>query len=131
MIEKSIHNQTQDDLHRNELLHIYQSGFRANHSTDICFSQLLEMILNGAENGKNTSMILTDLQKASDTLNHKILLQKMKCTGFMVHWFHSQLTHRGGFFVSFDNVFCKTGTIHCRVPQGSILGPLLFCCIRK
>ena len=90
------------------------------------FSQLLEMILNGAENGKNTSMILTDLQKASDTLNHKILLQKMKCTGFMVHWFHSQLTHRGGFFVSFDNVFCKTGTIHCRVPQGSILGPLLF-----
>ena len=60
------------------MLYSYQSGFRANHSTDICLSQLTDMILNGVKNGKYTSMILIDLQKAFDTLDHKILLDKMK-----------------------------------------------------
>ena len=51
VIEKSIYNQTQDYLQRNELLYSYQSGFRANHSTDTCLSQLTDIILNGAEVG--------------------------------------------------------------------------------
>ena len=55
-IEKSTHNQLQDYLQRNELLYSYQSCFRANHSSDTCLSQLTDMILNDAENGKNTSM---------------------------------------------------------------------------
>ena len=58
MIEKSIHDQTQDYLQRNGLLHIYQSGIRANHSTNTYFSWLTDMILNGADNGKHTGMIL-------------------------------------------------------------------------
>ena len=68
VIEKSIHDQTQDYLQRNELLYSYQSGFRANHSTDTYLSQLNDMILNGAENGKHAGMILIDFQKAFDTL---------------------------------------------------------------
>lgn len=75
VIEKSIHDQTQDYLHRNELLHIYQPGFRANHSTKTCLSQLLNMTLNGTEDGKYTGMILNDLQMVFDTLNHQILLE--------------------------------------------------------
>ena len=54
------------------------------------------MILNGAENGEHTSMILIDLQIAFDTLRHKTLLDKMKCIGFLhktTHWFHSYLTN--------------------------------------
>ena len=50
--------------------------------TDTCVSCLTDMILKGAENGKHTSSILIDLQKAFDTLDQKILLNKMKCFGF-------------------------------------------------
>ena len=128
VIERSTHDQTEYYLQRNELLYSYQSSFRANHSTDTCLPQLTDMILNCAENGKHTGMILIDLQKAFDTLDHKILLDKMKCIGFSdktIKWFHSFLTNRA-IFVSLDTVFSKAGTINCRVPQGSILGPLLF-----
>ena len=128
VIEKSIHDQMQDYLQRNELPYSYQSGFRANHSTDTGLSQLTDMILNGAENGKHTSMILIDLQKAFDNLDHKILLDKMKCIGFSdktIKWFHSYLTSRA-IFVSLGAVFSEGGTINCGVLQGSILGPLLF-----
>ena len=86
------------------------------------------MILNGAENGKHTFMILINPEKAFDTLDHKILLEKMKYIGFShktIKWFHSYLTNRA-FFISLGTVFSEAGTINCRFPQGSILGPLLF-----
>ena len=70
-------------------------------------------------------MILIALQKAFDTLHHKILLGKMKCIGFSdkaTKCFHSYLTNRA-IFVSFGTVFSEAGTINCGVPQGSILGP--------
>ena len=73
-------------------------------------------------------MSLIDLQKAFDTLDHIIILDKMKCIGFSdktLKWFHSYLTKRV-IFVSLGIVFSEAGTINCRVPQGSILGPLLF-----
>ena len=82
LIEKSIYSQTQDYLQRNEYFYNYHSRFRANHSTDTCLSWLTDMILNGAENRKHTSMILIHLQKAFDFLDHKVLLGKMKCIGF-------------------------------------------------
>ena len=61
--EKSIHDQMQDYLQRNELLQIYQSCFRANRSTDTCLSQINNMILNSTEMG---TMILINLQKNFD-----------------------------------------------------------------
>ena len=63
------------------MLYIYQSGFRANHSTDTYLSQLTltDMILNSAENGKHTLMILINLQMVFDTLEYKILSGKIKC----------------------------------------------------
>ena len=91
-------------------------------------SQLTDKILNGAENGKHTGMILIDLQKALDTLDHKILLGKMLYIGFSdktIKWFHSYLTNRTS-FVSLGTVFSETGTINCGVPRESILGPLLY-----
>ena len=74
------------------------------------------------------NMILIDLQKAFDTLDHNIFLDKMKCIGFSdktIKWFHSYLTNRA-FFVSLGTVFSESGTINCGVSQGSVLGPLLF-----
>ena len=55
-------------------------------------SHLTDMILNSADNGKHNGMILNDLQKAFNTLDHTILLEKMKCIGFSnktIRWFHS------------------------------------------
>ena len=86
------------------------------------------MILNGAKNVKHLAMILIDLQKAFDTLNHKILLEKVKCIGFSdktIKWFHSNPANRA-FFVSLDNAFLEVGAINCGVHQWSLLGSLLF-----
>ena len=117
--EKPTHDQ--DYLQGNELLYSYQSGFSANHSTDTCLTQLTDMILMGAENGKHTGMILIDFDKGFDTLYHKILLDKMDCIGFSnkTKWFHAYLTYRA-FFVSLITVFSEGGTVNCGVPQRSI-----------
>ena len=73
-------------------------------------------------------MILIDLQKAFDTIDHKILIQKMKCIGFsddVTKWFESYLSKRM-FSVHVEKGFSDKALISYGVPQGSILGPLLF-----
>ena len=73
-------------------------------------------------------MILVDLQKAFDTLDHTVLLQKMECMGFkesVIKWFQSYLSNRKS-FVTLENVYSGAGLINYGVPQGSIFGPLLF-----
>ena len=73
-------------------------------------------------------MILIDLQKAFDTIDHDLLLKKMKVLGFSVNvikWFKSYLSHRN-FRVKVNKTLSDDGEITCGVPQGSILGPLLF-----
>ena len=73
-------------------------------------------------------MILIDLQKAFDTVNHEILLKKMEFIGFSeetTKWFKSYLSNRK-FKVHIKNTFSEPGNLLCGVPQGSILGPLLF-----
>ena len=76
----------------------------------------------------HTGMILIDLQKTSDTLDHDVLLEKMKCMGFkksLIKWFKSYLSNRNS-FVLLEGVFSEESLITCGVPQGSILEPLLF-----
>ena len=73
-------------------------------------------------------MILIDLQKAFDTIDHEILLEKMPLLGFsnnVIEWFKSYLIGRT-FKVSVDDLLSDPGNLTCGVPQGSILGPLLF-----
>ena len=76
----------------------------------------------------HTGVTLVDLQKAFDTLDHGLLLEKMKYFGFrgsVIKWFESYLSSRK-FLVSIDNVFSEVGVLKYGAPQGSILGPLLF-----
>ena len=73
-------------------------------------------------------MILIDLQKAFDTINHDVLLTKMEVLSFsvqVINWFSSYLSNRT-FYVAIGNTLSKPGDLLCGVPQGSILGPLLF-----
>ena len=76
IIERIVHDQIYIFLSENSILYNYQSGFRKNHSTNLCLSFLTDKILKGFDEGLLTGMILIDLQKAFDTINHEILLQK-------------------------------------------------------
>ena len=128
IIERIIHDQTQVFLDENKILFTYQSGFRKHYSTDTCLSYLTDRVRNGFEKGSLTGMILIDLQKAFDTIDHKILTEKMSCLGFSestIRWYKSYLTNRC-FIVNVGNDFSSPGKLLCGVPQGSILGPLLF-----
>ena len=84
--------------------------------------------MKGFDNGLFTGMVLIDLQKALDTIDHNIHLEKLKAIGFCddtVNWFHTYLTDQA-FLVSIENKYSSISKISCGVPQGSILGPLLF-----
>ena len=106
----------------------YRSGFRNNHSANLCLSFLTDKILKGFDEGLLTTMILIDLQKAFDSVNHEILLKKPETIGFLdqcTRWFRSYLCEQI-FFRETENQFSDYGKISCGGPQGSILGPLLF-----
>ena len=80
------------------------------------------------QTGKYTGMILINLQKVFDTLDHKILLEKMKCTAFAdktITCLHSYLISKAS-LISLDNVFSEAGTINCGVSHGPKKAPLLF-----
>ena len=127
-LKRVIHNQTNAFLKGNNLLYNYQSGFRTNHSTNQCLSRLTDKILKGIDEGLLTGMILIDLKKAFNTINHEILFKKLKAKGFSewcITWFQSYLSKRI-FFISIENQLSDYGGISCGVPQGLILGPILF-----
>ena len=76
----------------------------------------------------HTGMILVDLQKAFDTLDHETLLEKIEYFGFRttaIKWFDFYLSNRK-FLICIDNVFSEAGTLKNGIPQGSFLGSLLF-----
>ena len=128
IIDKIIHNQTQEFLGKNNILYKYQSGFREHHSTDTCLSYLTDKVKIGFEEGLLKGMVLIDLQKAFDTIDYSILLEKMSCLGFAgkrIAWFTSYLTNRS-FIVNVGKESSSPGKLSCGVPQGSILGPLHF-----
>jgi len=97
IFEKVVLDQTQNFLNENKVLYNYQSGFRSSRSTAFALSYLNNKILQGFDKGLVTGMILIDLQKAFDTIDHDILLQKLSVLNFSSHsikWFKSYLSDR-------------------------------------
>ena len=87
-----------------------------------------DKIVKGFDKGMMTAVILTDLQKAFDTTDHEVLLQKLYANVFSKHtvnWFKSYLSNRS-FLVNLESNFSQRAFVSCGVPQGSVLGPLLF-----
>ena len=84
----------QKQLDENKILYRFQSGFRKYFSTDSCLSYVNNKITTGFESGLHTGMILTDLQKAFDTINQEILINKIEFLGFskdVIVWFKSPI----------------------------------------
>ena len=128
VIERVVHDQTKGFLTNNNILYKFQSGFRGNHSTNECLSYLNDKILKGFDEGLLTGMILIDLQKAFDTIDHGVLCEKLvslRFTDKTILWFKSYLEDRT-FKVNIEKAFSDSGDLICGVPQGSILGPLIF-----
>ena len=107
---------------------MYQSGVRTNHSTNFSLAQLTDFALTGMDKQMYTSMILVNPQKAFDTLDYEVLLEKMKWFSFrtsVIKSFESYPSNRT-FLVCID-AFSEAGTLkYGGSSQGSILGPLLF-----
>ena len=102
-------------LNEKQVLYRHQSGFRQMHSTDTCLSYLHNKISTAIDEKKLTGMILIDLQKAFDTIDHKIFLEKLKCIGFSrnsIKWFKSYLSNRK-FSVNIGKEYSPTGNLNC------------------
>ena len=128
VIERIAYNQVDNFLLQDNILDNYQSGFRKNHSTDLYLSFLNNKMLKAFDKGLFPEMILIDLQKTFDTINHKILLGKLHAIGFsdkITAWFKSNLSDRA-FRLNINNHFSDLSKISCGIPEASILGPLLF-----
>ena len=128
LFEKLIFNQFYEYLDANKSLYEHQSGFRLLHSVATALLASTNDWYLNIDKGKYTGLVFIDLKKAFDTVDHKILLQKMNMygvTGLEHDWFTSYLKNRKQ-FCRVDGTSSDVRRINCGVPQGSCLGPLLF-----
>ena len=115
-------------LEINNVIFDYQYGFRKLHSTTLALLEFSDNITRFLDEGKYAISIFIDLTKAFDTVDHEILLYKLNRYGIRGHannFFRSYLADRKQFTVV-NNGCSKLHGIGCGVPQGSVLGPLLF-----
>ena len=128
ILEKLMSNRLLNFLNNCDILNKYQFGFRNNHSTYMALVILLENLHNALDKGECAIGIFLDFQKAFDTVNHGILLDKLSHYGIRgpaYDWFSSYLNERYQFVV-YNGCESEHKFIQCGVPQGSILGPWLF-----
>lgn len=130
-LEKHVHKHLLAFLEKRSLLHQHQSGFRPLHS---CHTALLRMVnswANDINDGNMAGAVFLDFRKAFDLIDHKILLQKLhiylnKNSPAALNFFESYLASRRQ-TVYVNGNYSSEKDINLGVPQGSILGPLLFC----
>jgi retron-type reverse transcriptase len=113
---------------KNKILSRHQYGFHKNRSTELAIIEFVDKITNAIDQGKFTIGVFLDLSKAFDTINHKILIKKLEhygIRGIVNSWFENYLSNRKQ-IVKFEGTQSEEMKIKSGVPQGSILGPLLF-----
>ena len=128
VFERIVYDYLFDFICTNNILYDYQFGFRPKHSTQQAIITLIDKITKSLDNGDIVISLFIDLKKAFDTVDHRILLRKLYAYGIrgtMLKWIESYLSGRTQYVV-FDGQESEIHGVQCGVPQGSILGPLLF-----
>ena len=128
ILERLIFTRTIKFLNTHNIFTNSQFGFRQKHSTIHALLNFIDKTAHAIDNHSHLIGIFLDFSKAFDTINHNILLNKLShygIRGIALEWYRSYLQHRQQ-YVSLNNHFSDMQEINCGVPQGSILGPLLF-----
>jgi hypothetical protein len=131
VVEKVIAAQLKTHLDNNDLLDVFQSAYPSNHSTETALIKVQSDIITALDNRKVAALILLDLSAAFDTIDHRVLIRRLEnsfgITGQALDWFDSYLTNRT-VSVLVNEESSSPHPLHIGVPQGSVLGPILFTC---
>ena len=128
LAEKAVYDQLYDYLQSNDLIHPNHHGFLKCSSTSTALQHIHDIWLQHMDKGKLASALFLDLSAGFDVINHRILLQKMQeynMSEETISWFSSYLLDRSQ-CVQIESSFSPSIPVPWGVPQGSILGPLLF-----
>jgi Reverse transcriptase (RNA-dependent DNA polymerase) len=128
IFEKVVHMRLESYILKKNILISSQYGFRNKHSSYMALLDMYDKLTHSFDKGHRSIGIFIDLQKAFDSLNHSILLSKLSfygIRGIAQDWFTSYLDHRSQ-YVTYNSACSDRQMITFGIPQGSILGPLLF-----
>ena len=128
ILERAVFLQLIEFLEENNLLHPYHHGFRSKHNTSTALLQMYDVWLEALENNEVSAVVMLDMSAAFDVVDHPILLDKLKIYGIDedgITWFKSYLSDRSQ-QVYIDGVLSEPLNLEAGVPQGSVLGPLLY-----
>ena len=128
VLEKVFSKRLNNFLEKYELLSNSQYGFRNKRSTSQALLHLTEKLTKSLDNKSITVGVFIDLKKAFDTIDHSLVLNKLEyygIRGVTLNWLQSYLSNRKQ-FVTVNGIESKNLNVKCGVPQGSILGPILF-----
>ena len=127
--EKAVAVQLKDHVRNNNLDELFQSAYKAGHSTETALLRVQNDVLRAIDNGGCVMLLLLDLSAAFDTVDHSILLSRLSnsfgIAGAVYQWFQSYLSGRTQ-FVAVGNARSSCRHLTCGLPQGSVLGPMLY-----